>query len=237
MNINIKILLLYLCMVVLTYIVFHYTWTPLILLQNTLFFIFFSLVILFFHKKYYICDLTLASIITYIRIIISIIILSGIINSHNPYIYNIFYTDGAIIYLGFLALILDGADGYIARKYNQETYIGELFDQEADNFLILIMVISLYMNKNINIFAIMIPLYRYIFLASMYKFTWLSNELPRSIRRKSICIISIFTLIIAQSVLFSNYISNNLSLFVLFIITFSFTIDIIWLYRNKYEKK
>ena len=160
-------------MVVLTYIVFHYTWTPLILLQNTLFFIFFSLVILFFHKKYYICDLTLASVITCIRIIISIIILSGIINSHNPYIYNIFYTDGAIIYLGFLALILDGADGYIARKYNQETYIGELFDQEADNFLILIMVISLYMNKNINIFAIMIPLYRYIFLASMYKFTWL----------------------------------------------------------------
>ncbi len=134
------------------------------------------------------------------------------------------------------ALILDGLDGFITRKYNHESRFGEIIDQESDNFLMLVLSISLYFNREIGIYVFLIPVYRYIFIYSMRKYNWLKLELPISQFRKFACVATTLLMIVAQDIYFSLENSIFLVILSLFIITFSFAKDIIWLYRNKYEK-
>ena len=51
--------------------------------------------------------------------------------------------DILIFSLILISLALDGIDGYLSRYLKQMTSFGELFDQEVDNFLILILIFSL----------------------------------------------------------------------------------------------
>ena len=168
---------------------------------------------------------------------ISIIILIAAINSNiNSNIFDIFYVGKIIIILSTVSLIMDGLDGFIARKYNLVSKFGEIIDQESDNFLMLVISISLYLNKDIGLYVFFIPLYRYAFLVSMKKYDWLQRTLPSSQFRKIACVLTIVLMIMSQDVYF-NY-ENTLFLVILslFIITFSFSKDIIWLYRNKNAK-
>ena len=48
-----------------------------------------------------------------------------------------------------LPAILDGFDGYFARLLRSSSSFGELFDQEVDNFMMLTLATSLYLNINI----------------------------------------------------------------------------------------
>ena len=131
---------------------------------------------------------------------------------------------------------MDGLDGFIARKYNLVSKFGEFIDQESDNFLMLVISISLYLNKDIGPYVFLIPLYRYTFLVSMKKYDWLQRTLPRSQFRKIACVLTIALMILSQDVYFNNENTVFLVILSLFIITFSFSKDIIWLYRNKNAK-
>ena len=90
-------------------------------------------------------------------------------------------------------------------------------------------------NKNINIIIFLIPKYRYIFILFMYRFLWLKRELQKSFLRKFICIFTSILLIISHISYLDEYIVINIVFFALFIITFSFAKDIIWLYGKKNE--
>ena len=98
------------------------------------------------------------------------------------------------------------------------------------------MSISLYTNKEIGLYVFLIPAFRYIFIFAMTKYYWLKNTLPDSKLRKTVCVSIILIMIISQDSYFTNDVIIFLVLLSLFIITFSFSRDIIWLYRNKYEK-
>ena len=68
------------------------------------------------------------------------------------------------------------------------TSFGELFDQEVDNFLILVLTFSLIQNFDYSIFIICIPMYRYIFLMLIGQGVISNENLPESYLRKAICI-------------------------------------------------
>ena len=210
--------------------------TLFILLQNSLLFLYISYLIF---RCYINSDselFSLASKITFLRLNISIVILTAAINSSiNATIFEIFYPERMIVILAVISFILDGVDGFIARKYNHVTKFGEIIDQESDNFLMLVLAISLYLNREVGIYIFLIPLYRYIFILYMSRYSWLKTELPLSQFRKFACASTILLMIIAQD----SYLGPENTIFLvflsLFIITFSFAKDIIWLYRNKHE--
>tara|TARA_B100001564_G_scaffold11381_1_gene9226 strand:- start:76 stop:546 length:471 start_codon:yes stop_codon:yes gene_type:complete len=154
----------------------------------------------------------------------------------NPIIFEIFYLERIIVILAVLSFMLDGLDGFIARKYNHVTKFGEIIDQESDNFLMLVLSISLYLNREVGMYIFLIPLYRYIFILYMSRYSWLKIELPSSQFRKFACAFTILLMIIAQDSYLGHKNTIILVFLSLFIITFSFAKDIIWLYRNKYEK-
>jgi phosphatidylglycerophosphate synthase len=227
----------YLALIILLGAILYKDLTVLIVLQNTILFLIISALIFYLFNYFKEKKFTYASNVTYLRVIISIILLSISINALSDQdIFKNFYHGGYFALIAFLALCLDGVDGYIARRFNEQNSFGEMFDQDADTLLMLTLSISLYLNKDVPMIVLLIPTYRYLFLISMTKYKWMKCDLPESYYRKISCTLSTFLLIICHSQYIKDISLSYLVLISLFVITFSFAKDILWLYkRERYE--
>ena len=170
-------------------------------------------------------DFNIPNSITNFRLVLNIFIFVCIYNTES---YNI----ETILLLVMISLVLDGADGYLSRLLNQMTLFGKTFDQEVDNFLIFILTFSLIHNYDFSISLVCIPLYRYIFLI-LIKQGFISNhELPESLFRKTVCVITILSLAACN---YYNMVESMRSLIyiIIILVSYSFLKDTIYLYRRK----
>ena len=170
-------------------------------------------------------DFNIPNSITNFRLVLNIFIFVCIYNAES---YNI----ETILLLVIISLILDGADGYLSRYLNQMTLFGKTFDQEVDNFLIFILSFSLIYNYDFNIALVCIPLYRYIFLILINQGFISNHELPESLFRKTVCVITILSLAACN---YYNMVESMRSLIyiIIILVSYSFLKDTIYLYRRK----
>ena len=170
-------------------------------------------------------DFNIPNSITNFRLVLNIFIFVCIYNAES---YNI----ETILLLVIISLILDGADGYLSRHLNQMTLFGKTFDQEVDNFLIFILSFSLIYNYDFNIALVCIPLYRYIFLILINQGFIGNHELPESLFRKTVCVITILSLAACN---YYNMVESMRSLIyiIIVLVSYSFLKDTIYLYRRK----
>jgi phosphatidylglycerophosphate synthase len=170
-------------------------------------------------------DFNIPNSITNFRLVLNIFIFVCIYNAES---YNI----ETILLLVIISLILDGADGYLSRHLNQMTLFGKTFDQEVDNFLIFILSFSLIYNYDFNIALVCIPLYRYIFLILINQGFIGNHELPESLFRKTVCVITILSLAACN---YYNMVESMRSLIyiIIILVSYSFLKDTIYLYRRK----
>ena len=170
-------------------------------------------------------DFNIPNSITNFRLVLNIFIFVCIYNTES---YNI----ETILLLVIISLILDGADGYLSRYLNQMTLFGKTFDQEVDNFLIFILTFSLIYNYDFNIALVCIPLYRYIFLILINQGFIGNHELPESLFRKTVCVITILSLAACN---YYNMVESMRSLIyiIIVLVSYSFLKDTIYLYRRK----
>ena len=170
-------------------------------------------------------DFNIPNLITNFRLVLNIFIFVCIYNAES---YNI----ETILLLVIISLILDGADGYLSRHLNQMTLFGKTFDQEVDNFLIFLLSFSLIYNYDFNIALVCIPLYRYIFLILINQEFISNHELPESLFRKTVCVITILSLAACN---YYNMVESMRSLIyiIIILVSYSFLKDTIYLYRRK----
>ena len=185
---------------------------------------FISAILIYILRKSQI-DFNIPNSITNFRLVLNIFIFVCIYNTES---YNI----ETILLLVIISLILDGADGYLSRHLNQTTLFGKTFDQEVDNFLIFILSFSLIYNYDFNIVLICIPLYRYIFLILINQGFISNHELPESLFRKTVCVITILSLAACN---YYNMVESMRSLIyiIIILVSYSFLKDTIYLYRRK----
>jgi len=180
-------------------------------------------------RRFNLQNVNLANYVTYLRLVIMITLLVLILFRSD--VDNMYYSL-YITFFSFLVFIMDWLDGYLARKLKQITDFGFFFDQEVDNIFLFILVLSITLNNSELYFLWLIPLLRYIFLLMKYIFVWMRSELYDSIRRKSICAVTTFLLIVCNLEFLSFFLIELLSIISMFIILFSFMKDILWLYRR-----
>ena len=170
-------------------------------------------------------DFNIPNLITNFSLVLNIFIFVCIYNTES---YNI----ETILLLVIISLILDGADGYLSRYLNQMTLFGKTFDQEVDNFLIFNLSFSLIYNYDFNIALVCIPLYRYIFLILINQGFISNHELPESLFRKTVCVITILSLAACN---YYNMVESMRSLIyiIIILVSYSFLKDTIYLYRRK----
>ena len=170
-------------------------------------------------------DFNIPNSITNFRLVLNIFIFICIYNAES-------YNMEIILLLVIISLVLDGADGYLSRHLNQMTLFGKTFDQEVDNFLIFILSFSLIHNYNFSILLVCIPAYRYIFLILIKQGFISSHELPESLFRKTVCVITILSLAACN---YYNMVESMRSLIyiIIMLVTYSFLKDTVYLYRRK----
>ena len=195
------------------------------ILTSSLYVLMFISAILIYISRESQIDFNIPNSITNFRLVLNIFIFVCIYNAES---YNI----ETILLLVIISLILDGADGYLSRHLNQMTLFGKTFDQEVDNFLIFILSFSLIYNYDFNIVLVCIPLYRYIFLILINQGFISNHELPESLFRKTVCVMTILSLAACN---YYNMVESMRSLIyiIIILVSYSFLKDTIYLYRRK----
>lgn len=139
----------------------------------------------------------------------------------------------ALVGVVTLALALDGIDGYLARKYRQESELGARFDMEVDALLILILSVAAAVLAKAGAWVLLIGLMRYGFVAAGWFFPALAADLPPSFRRKLVCVVQVSALCLILVPFVSVPLSSYLAAISLAMLAMSFAIDTAYLLRKR----
>lgn len=131
-----------------------------------------------------------------------------------------------------VALALDGVDGYLARRYRQESALGARFDMEIDALLILILSLAAALLDKAGPWVVMIGLMRYGFVAAGWMLPRLNGALPPSFRRKLVCVVQIAALCIIVVPFVMPPYSTVIAAVALIVLVYSFAVDVRYLLRQ-----
>ncbi|MDR5897977.1 CDP-alcohol phosphatidyltransferase family protein [Halomonas vilamensis] len=130
------------------------------------------------------------------------------------------------------ALLLDGVDGFVARKAHCESDFGARFDMELDALLILLLCLALITTAKLGPWVVLIGAMRYGFVLTSGIYPWLKAPLFPSWRRKTVCVWQVAALLLALTPLTPSGVSALLALSALIMLVYSFAVDVWWLYRR-----
>src|SRR5690554_1529173 len=134
-----------------------------------------------------------------------------------------------------VALILDGADGKVARATHSNSEFGARFDMELDALFILGLCAATMATGKAGLWVLALGLMRYGFVAASYPLTWLNQPLPDSFRRKTVCVWQVVTLMIAILPLTPAWFAGTTLAIALVLLAWSFALDVGWLYQRRLD--
>jgi phosphatidylglycerophosphate synthase len=136
----------------------------------------------------------------------------------------------ALVTLSIVALVLDAADGQVARRTGTPTPLGGRLDGEIDAFLILLLSIAA--SRDYGGWVLAIGAARYAFLLAGWLIPWLAAPLPPRFWRKVVAAVQGIVLTVAVSGVPSRLIVTIALVAALLLLAESFGRDVIWLYRT-----
>ena len=139
---------------------------------------------------------------------------------------------GALALAALAALLLDGVDGWHARRQGLASAFGACFDLEIDALTVLVLALLVYGTGQADAWVIVLGAMRYLSLLVGRVFPVLSGELEPSWRRKAICVATIAALIAALAPPVSPGTASALCLAVAILLIYSFGADGILLVRG-----
>ncbi len=134
--------------------------------------------------------------------------------------------------LALAALILDGVDGWLARRLNESSDFGARFDMEVDAALILVLCLGLMAGGKAGAWVLAIGVMRYAFVGAALAWPWLSAPLPPSFRRKLVCVWQVAALLICLAPVVGPALATPILASALALLAWSFWIDVAWLKRH-----
>jgi phosphatidylglycerophosphate synthase len=128
--------------------------------------------------------------------------------------------------------LLDGVDGWLARRNRIASDFGARFDMEIDALLILALSMLAWRFEKAGAWVVLSGVLRYAFVGAGARWTWLHAPLPASPRRQAICVLQIVALTVAIVPAIPPPISAPLAAVALGALGVSFLVDILWLWRR-----
>lgn len=138
-----------------------------------------------------------------------------------------------IVGLGTIALVLDGVDGWVARRTRSATAFGARFDMETDALLLLVLSFLAWRSGQVGPWVLAIGAMRYLFVAASYGVERLRRPLPASLRRKVVCVVQGIALLVCLGPIVPAALAQAAAGSALVALAASFAIDTWWLlYRS-----
>ncbi|WP_204352656.1 CDP-alcohol phosphatidyltransferase family protein [Salinicola halophilus] len=135
--------------------------------------------------------------------------------------------------LALLSLLLDGIDGWVARRTGSASAFGARFDMELDAFFIIVLCAALIALDKVGGWVIVLGLARYLFVFAGMYWPWLHRELPPSLFRKTACVWQVSTLLACLLPFISASWASLFCLVAAVLLGVSFGRDIVWLRRHR----
>lgn len=139
----------------------------------------------------------------------------------------------ALATLALVVLLLDGADGWVARRTATASAFGARFDMELDAAFILVLCLALLSMDKVGAWVLAIGAMRYAFVLAGWRWSWLAAELPESRRRKAVCVWQVSALMIALLPPVAPPTAGWLAATALAGLALSFARDLAWLWCNR----
>jgi phosphatidylglycerophosphate synthase len=131
------------------------------------------------------------------------------------------------------ATLLDGADGWLARRTNMVSAFGARFDMEVDALLILALSILAWRYEKAGAWVLASGLLRYAFIAAGWVSPWMTRPLAPTRRGRAICVIQIGALLVAMLPSVVPPASTAFAAVGVAVLTYSFAVDTWWLWRHR----
>jgi phosphatidylglycerophosphate synthase len=131
-----------------------------------------------------------------------------------------------------LIALLDGVDGWLARRRGAQSAFGARFDMETDAALILILSILVWRHEKAGAWVIACGVMRYGFVAAGWVLPWMAGPLRSTLRGKSVAVGQFVGLAVALFPVVPTPISDVVAALTLATLIWSFAVDIVWLKRQ-----
>ncbi|MGD9961532.1 CDP-alcohol phosphatidyltransferase family protein [Nocardioides sp.] len=138
----------------------------------------------------------------------------------------------ALALLAAVALVLDGVDGYVARRTHGETALGARFDMEVDAFLILVLSIHV-AHATDRWWVLAIGAARYLFLAAVEVWPWLGEPSPPRPWAKWVAAIQGIVLTVVAWAVLAAWLETLLLAGAAVLLAESFGRQVLWLARHR----
>jgi phosphatidylglycerophosphate synthase len=125
--------------------------------------------------------------------------------------------------------VMDGIDGWMARRAGISSTFGARFDMEVDALLILVLSILAWTFDKAGAWVILSGLLRYAFVAAGWVWPWMERPLEPSRRRQTICVVQIVALIAVIEPFVTQPVSAAIAATALIVLAGSFVVDTRWL--------
>ncbi|PRY18136.1 CDP-alcohol phosphatidyltransferase family protein [Kineococcus rhizosphaerae] len=139
-----------------------------------------------------------------------------------------------LVGLALPALLLDGLDGYVARRTGTATAAGARLDMEVDAALIL--VLSLVAARSQGPWVLAIGLMRYAYVAAGLRWAWLQRSPRPRFSRKVIAVVQAVALLLALTPLVPLPLATTALALALASLVFSFARDVLSLRREAVDR-
>jgi len=138
----------------------------------------------------------------------------------------------AAVAASVVVTLLDGVDGWLARRDRIASPFGARFDMEIDALLILALSVLAWRHQKAGAWVVLSGLLRYGFVAGGAVAPWLREPLLASRRRQTICVIQIAALTLVMLPAIEPPASTAIAGAALVALSCSFLIDTLWLWRR-----
>lgn len=134
-----------------------------------------------------------------------------------------------------LAAMLDGLDGWLARRARMTSRFGARFDMETDALLILVLSVLVWQHGRAGAWVLLCGVMRYAFVAAGWLLPWLARPLRSNSRGKAVAVGQLFGLGFALAPIVPAPHAASVAAITLAALAWSFAIDIRWLSRQARE--
>lgn len=128
--------------------------------------------------------------------------------------------------------ILDGLDGWFARRSGMSSVFGARFDMETDAFFMLVLSTLVWQHGKAGVWVLAIGLMRYGFVAAGWMWPALARPLRSTRRGKTMAVVALVALGIALAPVVGTWLSSAVCATALLGLAWSFAIDIHHLASN-----
>jgi phosphatidylglycerophosphate synthase len=128
--------------------------------------------------------------------------------------------------------VLDGADGWLARRTHMVSDFGARFDMETDALFIMVLAALAWQYERSGVWVLASGLLRYVFVGAGMAVPWLRQPLPPSIRRKSIAVVQVVALILTLAPFVPATMAQATAALGLCLLALSFLVDVMWLWQQ-----